>query len=63
MQIGRIPRLETRLECMLFRSRFDLDLQETIPDLEKLASATRQLRSSVKFKKVLQVRVSNPLGR
>lgn len=54
-QIARIPRLQVRLECMLFRRRVELDLQETTPDLEKLSSATQELRSSARFKKVLQI--------
>lgn len=40
---------------MLFRRRVELDLEETTPDLEKLSSATQELRSSARFKKVLQI--------
>lgn len=51
-----IPRLSERLDCMLYRRKFDLDIEEIRPELSILWNASRELRSSRKFKRVLQVR-------
>ncbi|KAJ4496810.1 formin homology 2 domain-containing protein [Lentinula lateritia] len=48
-----IPRLSERLECMLFRRRLDLELEELRPELNILRTACLQLRNSQKFKRVL----------
>lgn len=50
-----IPRLSERVECMQFRRRLDLDIEEVRPDLDILRNASRELRSSSKFKQTLQV--------
>lgn len=51
-----IPRLSHRLECMLYRRKLDLDIEEIRPELNILRNASQELRTSTKFKKVLQVR-------
>jgi diaphanous 1 len=51
-----IPRLGTRLECMIFRRRLELDVEELRPELDILRNASRQVRGSARFKGVLQVR-------
>ena len=51
-----IPRLEQRINCMITRRRFDLDLEELRPELAILRNATDEIYRSQKFKKVLQVR-------
>lgn len=50
-----IPRLEERLECMTYRRRLDLDITELRPELEMLHNAAHELRTSQKFKQILQV--------
>lgn len=50
-----VPRLAERLECMQHRRKLDLDIEEIRPDLQTLRDASQELRSSVKFKSVLQV--------
>lgn len=60
-QIMTVPRLSDRLECMLFRRRLDIDVSEIRPDLDIVHSATKELRSSTKFKIVLQVSASQPV--
>lgn len=50
-----IPRLAERLKCMLFRRRLELDIEEIRPELNALRNASHELRSSSKFKQVLQV--------
>lgn len=55
-KIMSIPRLSERIECMQFRRRLDLDIEEVRPDLDILRNASRELRSSSKFKQTLQVR-------
>jgi hypothetical protein len=42
---------------MLFRRKLELDIEEIRPELNILRNASRELRSSAKFKKVLQVGV------
>jgi len=53
--IMQIPRLSERLECMTFRRRLDLDLEEIRPDLNTLRNASKELRSSDRFKQLLQL--------
>jgi diaphanous 1 len=50
-----IPRLSGRLECMQYRWKLDLDIEEVRPDLNILRNVSRELRGSVKFKQTLQV--------
>jgi len=54
-KIMTIPRLVERLECMQYRRKLDLDIEEVRPDLNILRNASRELRSSSKFKETLQV--------
>lgn len=54
-QIITIPRLSERLECMLYRRKLDLDIEEIRPDLNTLRNASQELRTSSKFKQILQV--------
>ncbi|KAJ2931595.1 hypothetical protein H1R20_g5535, partial [Candolleomyces eurysporus] len=53
--IMKVSRLSERLECMAYRRRVDLELEEIRPDLNTLRNASRELRSSSKFKQLLQV--------
>ncbi|CAK5262775.1 unnamed protein product [Mycena citricolor] len=53
-QVMTIPRLSERLECMLYRRKLDLDIEEIRPELNILRNASHELRSSLKFKQVLQ---------
>lgn len=50
-----IPRLTQRLECMIFRLRFELDVSEIRPELKTIRDACKELRSSGRFKMALQV--------
>lgn len=50
-----IPRLSDRLQCMQYRRRLELEIEEIRPDLNILRNASRELRSSLKFKQILQV--------
>lgn len=53
-QIMTIPRLSERLQCMLYRRKLDLEIEETRPELNIVRHASYELRSSPRFKKVLQ---------
>lgn len=53
-EIITIPRLAQRLECMIFRLRFELDVSEIRPDLKTIRDACKELRSSARFKTALQ---------
>ncbi|CDO73783.1 hypothetical protein BN946_scf185015.g111 [Trametes cinnabarina] len=53
-QIMTIPRLSQRLECMLYRRKLELEVEEIRPDLDVVHLASRELRSSARFKRVLQ---------
>lgn len=50
-----IPRLSERLSCMIYRRKLELDIEELRPELDHLKNACRELRTSPRFKKVLQV--------
>ncbi|PPQ68279.1 hypothetical protein CVT26_006195 [Gymnopilus dilepis] len=54
-QIMSIPRLSERLECMQYRRKLDLDIEEIRPDLNIVRNACQELRSSLKFKSTLHV--------
>ncbi|KAI0307002.1 hypothetical protein B0F90DRAFT_1807716 [Multifurca ochricompacta] len=53
-QIMDIPRIADRLRCMIYRRRLELDVEEIRPELDILHSASRELKSSQRFKRVLQ---------
>ncbi|KAK2466019.1 hypothetical protein APHAL10511_001661 [Amanita phalloides] len=48
------PRLSERLTCMVYRRKLELDVEEVRPELDQLKNASRELRTSHKFEKVLQ---------
>ena len=56
VQIISIPRLKSRFDAMVFRRRFELQVAEVMPDLGIMRSAALELRTSARFKEVLQVR-------
>jgi diaphanous 1 len=56
-----IPRLSERLDCILYRRKLDLDVEEIRPDLNTLRNVCHELRSSTRFKQVLQVEFGLPL--
>ena len=51
-----MPRIADRLQSMVYRRRLELDVEEIRPELDILHSASRELRMSQRFKRVLQVR-------
>lgn len=51
-----IPRIADRLQCMIYRRRLELDVEEIRPELDILHSTSRELKASERFKRVLQVR-------
>ena len=51
-----LPRITDRLRCMIYRRRLELDVEEIRPELDILHSASRELKASQRFKRVLQVR-------
>ena len=50
-----IPRLPERMECMLYRRKLELDIAEVRPELDIVHNAAKELRTSTRFKAVLQV--------
>lgn len=52
-----VPRLSERLDVMLYRRRLEIDIAEVRPELDILRSAISELRKSLAFKQVLQVRI------
>ena len=50
-----IPRLQQRLNCMVFRRKVELDIEEVRPDLDIVRSASKELRGSERFRNVLKV--------
>jgi diaphanous 1 len=51
-----IPRIADRLRCMIYRRRLELNVEEIRPDLDILHGASRELKTSQRFRHVLQVR-------
>ncbi|KAF8743337.1 Diaphanous GTPase-binding Domain, partial [Rhizoctonia solani] len=54
-EILRIPRLQERLSCMIYRRRLELDIIEAQPDLSILHDAAVELCTSDKLRRLLQV--------
>ncbi|TCD69991.1 hypothetical protein EIP91_005241 [Steccherinum ochraceum] len=52
--IMTIPRLSERLECMLYRRKLEIEIEEVRPELNIVRNASHELRASVRFKQVLQ---------
>jgi diaphanous 1 len=51
----KIPRLQQRLECMLYRRRLELDIEEVQPDMLFMRAAASELKASPRFKRLLQL--------
>ncbi|THH12248.1 hypothetical protein EW145_g96 [Phellinidium pouzarii] len=52
--IADIPRLADRINCMLYRRKLELDIEETRPELDILRHVTKELKLSTRFKQVLK---------
>lgn len=52
-EMGTIPRIKERLEAMVFKQRFEMQIAELIPDLAILRSAMIEIKESERFKDVL----------
>ena len=50
-----IPRLPDRVECMVYRRKLDLEVEEIRPDLDIVREAAQELRVSTRLKQVLKV--------
>jgi diaphanous 1 len=55
-KISNMPRLSERIDCMLYRRKLELDIEEIRPELNIVRTASQELKSSPKFKQVLHVR-------
>ncbi|KAG2135719.1 uncharacterized protein EDB93DRAFT_821509 [Suillus bovinus] len=49
-----IPRLPQRLECMIYRRKLELEIEEIRPDLKTVHDACKELRASARFKLTLR---------
>lgn len=54
-QMMSIPRLSQRLECMLYRRKLEIEIEEIRPELNIVRNASRELKASPRFKTILQV--------
>ncbi|CAE6362187.1 unnamed protein product, partial [Rhizoctonia solani] len=54
-EILKIPRLQERLSCMIYRRRLELDIIEAQPDLSILHDAAVEVCTSDKLRRILQV--------
>jgi hypothetical protein len=52
--IMTIPRLPQRLECMIYRQKLELEIEEIRPDLKIIHDACKELRASARFKLTLR---------
>ncbi|KZV82357.1 FH2-domain-containing protein [Exidia glandulosa HHB12029] len=57
-EIMAVPRLSQRIDCMIYRRKFELDIEEVRPDLDVLHHAAKELRASMLFKQLLQAVLS-----
>ncbi|KAI8903193.1 hypothetical protein EDD86DRAFT_250600 [Gorgonomyces haynaldii] len=55
LEMSQVPRLNQRLFLLLFKLRFQERLQETLPVVEAVLKASKEVRSSEKLRKLLQV--------
>ncbi|EJD01599.1 FH2-domain-containing protein [Fomitiporia mediterranea MF3/22] len=53
-ELSGIPRLSERINCMLYRRKLEIDIEETRPELDIVRQATKELRASTRFKQVLK---------
>jgi diaphanous 1 len=51
-----IPHLNQRIQSMIFRKKFDSELEEIRPELNTLRNAGQEVKKSAKLRRVLQVR-------
>lgn len=56
LQVMDIPRLHDRLTAMIYRRRFEIELEELAPELSVLRCAMGEVRKSLKLKKIMLVR-------
>jgi diaphanous 1 len=49
-----VPRLSERLNCMVYRRKLEMDLEELRAELSILRAATDEMRQSERFKRVLE---------
>jgi hypothetical protein len=52
--LAQVPRFQQRIQAMAFRQKFSEELSEVGPDLETVRQAIQAVRTSSRFKKVLQ---------
>ena len=52
--VMNIPRLAARLQCWIFKRRFESDVGELKPDLETMQNAVKEVRSSKKLIQLLK---------
>ncbi|CAG8710518.1 11075_t:CDS:2 [Acaulospora morrowiae] len=52
-----IPRLSERLGCMIYRRRFEMEVEELKPEIEVLHEVYIELKESVKFKRLLKASI------
>lgn len=50
-----VPRLQERLQCMMFKRKFNEEVEEIMPDLVAVISACGEVRQSPKFHKLLEL--------
>ncbi|ORX93208.1 FH2-domain-containing protein [Basidiobolus meristosporus CBS 931.73] len=58
LEVMRIPRMSERLSCMIFKRRFELDVEELKPELKILFEAVAELKKSDRFLVVLHTVLS-----
>ncbi len=50
-----IPRLSERLDCLIYRRKLEVEIEELRPELNIVRNASQELRTSLRLRKVLQV--------
>ncbi|KAJ3013426.1 hypothetical protein HKX48_005760 [Thoreauomyces humboldtii] len=53
-EVMNVPRLSHRLEHMLFRKRFEEEVEEVVPDMETVLLACDQVRTSKRLRELLK---------
>lgn len=53
-EVMTIPRLSNRLQCWIFKRRFEAEINEVKPELHAIQSAIKEVKQSKKFVKLLK---------
>ncbi len=54
-EISTVPQLAARLESMIFKRRFQHDVEELKPEIESIVNSTKEFKKSTSFAEILRI--------